>query len=121
MAGTRWVKIDVSYLRNPKLTAVSAPARLLHLASICWCADQLTDGHIPRRILIGLAHEAGIAKTWAERRAAELEQAGLWEPNGRAGGWEVHDFALMNPQALRAAVEKERQRWRDRQAKRRTD
>ena len=47
MAGTRWVKLDTSYLRNPKITALHPQALLLHLASILWTADQLQDGHIP--------------------------------------------------------------------------
>ena len=111
MAGTRWVKIDTSYLRNPKITALSPPARLLHLASILWTADQLTDGHIPDRTLAELAHSAGIARASATRRADELVEHGLWEANGK--GWELHDFAQMNPQALRARVEKQRQVWRD--------
>ena len=120
MAGTRWIKLDVGYLRNPKITALTPPARLLHLASICWAADQLTDGHIPRRALTVLAREAGIGTTMsAAKRAEELEEAGLWERNGDAGGWEVHDFVEMNPGATRAGVEKDRARWRERQAKHR--
>ena len=116
MAGTRWIKLDVGYLRNPKITGLTPPARLLHLASICWCADQLTDGYIPRRTLTVLAREAGIGTTMAAaKRAEELEEAGLWERNGGTG-WQVHDFVEMNPGATRAGVEKERQRWRDRKA-----
>ena len=113
------MKLDVSYLRNPKITALTPPARLLHIASICWSADQLTDGHIPRRALAELAHQAGVGTTMtAAKRAEELEQAGLWERNGGVG-WQVHDFVEMNPGATRAAVEKERVRWRQRQQKRR--
>ena len=113
MAGTRWVKLDTSYLRNPKITAITPQARLLHLASICWCADQLSDGHIPRRTLPELALAAGIHSTMtAAKRAEELEHAGLWERNGGMG-WQLHDFDVMNPQAMRAKVEKQRQMWRD--------
>ena len=78
-------------------------------------ADQLTDGYIPRRTLTVLAREAGIGTTMAAaKRAEELEEAGLWERNGGTG-WQVHDFVEMNPGATRAGVEKERQRWKDRQ------
>ena len=115
------MKLDTSYLRNPKITGLTPPARLLHLASICWSADQLTDGHIPRRTLTVLAREAGIGTTMAAaKRAEELEEAGLWERNGGTG-WQVHDFVEMNPGATRAGVEQQRQQWRQRQAKHRND
>jgi hypothetical protein len=110
MAGTRWVKIDTSYLRNPKITSVSAPATLMHLASILWTADQLTDGNIPKRTLNELAIAARISRPVATRCAIELEHAGLWERNG--DGWHLHDFAKMNRQALRATVENQRTQWR---------
>lgn len=109
MAGTRWVKIDLSYLRNPKITAVSAP--LLHLASILWTADQLEDGQIPLHTLPELAHQARIGRTTMNRRADELVDAGLWIPNGK--GWHVHDFETMNAQAMRVAVLKQREKWKE--------
>ena len=110
MAGTRWVKLDLSYLRNPKVTAVSPSATLLHLASILWTADELKDGNLPGHILPDLAHMARMTRATAAKRADELVKAGLWEVNG--SGWVVHDFAKMNPQAMRAAVEEQRRKWR---------
>jgi hypothetical protein len=109
MAGTRWVKIDTSYLRNPKIVSVSTP--LLHLASILWTAEQLTDGEIPARTLRELGVQARVSSTAAiRRRADELVEHGLWIPNG--AGWHLHDFEEMNPQAMRAAVEKQRAKWK---------
>ena len=117
MAGTRWVKIDMSYLRNPKVTGVSSGAVLLHLASILWTADEGKDGELPAHILPSLANMARIPKASAAKRASELVDAGLWECNG--AGWHVHDFAEMNPQAMRAAVEAQRAKWRGYQKGRR--
>lgn len=114
MGGTRWIKIDTSYLRNPKVSAVPGPSRLLHLSSILWTADQLTDGHVPARVLPELVTQADIARSWAARRAEDLVDAGLWIPNG--DGWDVHDFAEMNRQALKANVERQRRAWATRQA-----
>lgn len=116
MAGTRWVKIDTSYLRNPKVTGVPAPAVLLHLASILWVADQLTDGNIPRHAIDELAVHARIPRSSALRRADELVGADLWETNGTTG-WHLHDFETMNRQALRDSVERQRREWRQRQEK----
>jgi hypothetical protein len=117
MAGSRWVKIDTSYLRNPKVTAVTSGARLLHLASILYTADQLTDGHIPARMLPELAGQAGLSRKTTGSRVAELVTRQLWVPNG--DGWDIHDYQLMNPQAMRVAVEAERAAWRDRQTRHR--
>jgi hypothetical protein len=111
MAGSRWVKIDTSYLRNPKVTAVTSGARLLHLASILYTADQLTDGHIPASMLPELAGQAGLAGKATRLRVAELVTHRLWVPNG--DGWDLHDFEAMNPQAMRGAVETQRRKWRE--------
>jgi hypothetical protein len=51
------------------------------------------------------------------RRVDELVESGLWVPNG--DGWHVHDFEAMNPQAMRAAVEKQRAKWKQWQAEHR--
>lgn len=110
MAGTRWARIDTAYLRNPKITALSQSATLLHLASILWTAEHLTDGHIPRTALPELGLLSNVSRQWVERRSNELVKAGLWTPSG--GDWYIHDFAEMNPQALRAAVETQRAKWR---------
>jgi hypothetical protein len=111
MAGTRWVKIDTSYLRNPKITSVSPAATLLHLASILWTADQLKDGAIPKGALPELAAAARISRAASLKRVAELVDADLWQNNG--DGWYLRDFAVMNSQALRAKVEAQRQAWRE--------
>lgn len=117
MAGTRWVRVDTGYLRNPKVAAVSTPAVLMHLASILWTADQLTDGDIPGHVLGDIAHMARVPSPKAAHRADELVDAGLWIANG--GSWHLHDFDVMNEQAMRANVERQRERWRDRQARHR--
>jgi hypothetical protein len=111
MAGTRWVKIDVGYLRNPKISALSPSATLLHLASILWTADQLTDGHIPNHVLPELALMAHLSRSSAATRAGELVKAGVWDSNG--ADWYLHDFDVMNPQALRGVVEAQRAKWRE--------
>src|SRR5262245_18037050 len=118
MAGTRWIKIDTTYLRNSKMTAISAPAVLLHLSSICWTADQTKDGLIPATNLADVSHDARIGRGTTSRRVDELVAGGLWIPNGK--GFEVHDFAEMNPQAMRAAVEAQRAKWTEWQKKRRS-
>lgn len=110
MAGTRWIKLDTSYLRNPKIIRLHPQAVLLHLAGILWTADHLQDGHVPHGALQELGINARIDRAWVPRRAATLVEADLWVPNG--DGWWVHDFETMNPQAMRHKVEAQRKLWR---------
>ena len=113
MAGYRWVRLDVDYFTNPKILAVSLDAKMLHIASITYAAKHMTDGQIADRSLTVVGQMADISPRWVRRRAAELEQAKLWMP--APDGWYLHDFEIMNPQAMRVAVELERERWRERQ------
>jgi len=115
MAGYRWARLDVDYFRNPKIVAVSRDAQLLHLASILHCCAQMTDGQIADRTLTDLSQTVHIDVRWARRRATELVDAGLWKPN--EWGWTLHDFDAMNPQAMRAIVERDRAMARERLAR----
>lgn len=117
MAGTRWVRINLDYLRNPKVREVSSQAVLLHLASILWTADQVKDGYLPGHILSDLAHMARMTTPAATKRADELVKAGLWDVND--AGWHVHGFDELNGHAMRSAVEAKRSAWRERQQRHR--
>lgn len=110
MAGSRWVRLDVDYFRNPKALAAGREGRLLHLASICWVGSQLTDGVIPAQAVPSLVADAG-AKSFAIQAVID---AGLWIPNG-GSSYELHDYVAMN--GSRADVERERESWRQRQAR----
>ena len=108
-----WAPVDTGYLDNPKMLDVldaSGTATLMHLASILYCAQHLTDGHISPgvarrkvgatkeddRLLIdaGLWHEAG-------HDCAECPQP---EPNKVY----VHDFLQHNRTAAKAKRVSER-------------
>jgi hypothetical protein len=108
MAGSRWVRLDVGYYRNPKALAAGLHGRALHLASICWVGDQLQDGVIPAQAVPSILHDAGVRPAAVDAVVA----AGLWVPNGHAS-FELHDFVAMN--GSRADVEAERERWRTNQ------
>jgi hypothetical protein len=53
---------------------------------------------------------AHITRSRAVACAADLVKAERWETNG--SDWYLHDFDVMNPQAMRAAVEAQRTKWR---------
>jgi len=114
MAGTRWVRLDVQYHTNPKITALvnaHPKAVLLHLAMCAYCGQELTDGFVPDRAGSQLGPRAGLQRLHAIRANIRLlAEVGLVDLV--PGGCMVHDFLVMNPQASRAAVEAERDRWR---------
>lgn len=106
MAGYRWARVDLTYFSNPKISELTSYAKLLHLASILYCAEHLTDGHVSRSALKTCADRAGIRRDSRTRRCTELVTAGLWHENG--DGWDLHDFETMNPQAMKDEVERDR-------------
>lgn len=107
MGGTRWIRLDVDYFTNPKCVAAGPDGRALHLASICWVGQHLTDGHIPATIVAMLCRQAGVTKRAADR----LVDAGLWLPT--EGDYYVKDYLEMNDS--RAKTERTRENWRQRQ------
>jgi hypothetical protein len=111
MAGPRWVRLDVDYFRNPKVLVAGRDARDLHLASICWAGQMLTDGHIPAAAVEALARDAGIVARARPSAVDHAIDAGLWVVNG--AGFVLHDFVEMN--GSRSEVEAVREQWRERQ------
>lgn len=111
----RWAKLDVGYLSHPKVARLHPSAKLLHVASILWTAEHLTDGYVPAKALRTLSETVPIAVRWRQHHASALVQAGLWDvaPAPREG-WLVHDYAEHNHAATRAAVERSRLVTRER-------
>ncbi|MFL0240808.1 hypothetical protein [Mycobacterium sp. SMC-17] len=81
------------------------------LWAVClsYSGDQLTDGWVPEWYVT----------TWApgvkgKRLAANLVQAGLWEPSRRDGekGWMFHDYARYNPSRDKVLADREAERLR---------
>lgn len=108
-----WVKLDTGIFRNPKVVTVSADAKLLYVAGICYAGDNLTDGMIPANALPILAAEATIRNI--KRAVSELVSAGLWI--AKENGYEVHDYLEHNSrsgdvQAKRDAAKERMQRNR---------
>lgn len=116
----RWVKLDVGYFSHPKLMGLHPSARLLHLRSILWTAEHLTDGYVPPKALRQLSEDVAIASRWRKHWAEALVTKGLWDlVDPPAGGWVVHDFTDHNRTSTREYVEKEREAARVRQARHR--
>lgn len=83
-----YAKLDVGYLTNPKiahLATISPTAVLLHIGSICYAAQHLTDGRVPVALLLRLTGAT-------PEDAATLREFGLWECDGDDRHAQVHDY-----------------------------
>lgn len=98
-----WFKVDDNLAFHRKVVAAGNAAMGLWVRAGSWCAQQLTDGHVPE-------HMIGLLGTPAQ--AAKLVKAGLWVEV--AGGYEFHQWAGRQPTAK--AVRDERERNAARQA-----
>ena len=108
-----WAPVDTGYLDNPKMLDVldaSGTATLMHLASILYCAQHLTDGHISP----GVARRK-VGATKDDDRL--LIDAGLWHeaghdcdecPQPEPNKVYVHDFLQHNRTAAKAKRVSER-------------
>ncbi len=86
-----WVKLDDGFFRNPKVTAVQPLARCLYVASLCHCADVLSDGEVYKRDLKQLHFQAGSTP----KHVQQLVESGLWIEHGESF-W-IPDFLAYNP------------------------
>lgn len=104
-----WARIDDSAYTHPKLLDLDPAAVGLWAMGLSYCADHLTDGHIPRAQVVRLI---AAPASRALSLAALLVKAGLWESRGN-DGYAVHDFAQWNDSA--ETIRRKRQAHRDRQ------
>lgn len=84
-----WAKVDDKLHSSVKWRTASKGARALWVTALSWSADQLTDGHIPARILRVLGS--------SRREALNLVACGLWEETDT--GFVFHDWADYQPDA----------------------
>lgn len=106
-----WARIDDQYARHPKILKAGPLAGWLHVASICYANQYLTDGFIPESVLETLADFRGIVISDAAGQTvvtpaliiAQLVAAHLWDRV--EGGIQIHDFLEYNHSAaeIRAA------------------
>jgi hypothetical protein len=81
-----WLRLEASFIDHPKVAPLSNQAFRIHIRGLCYCAQHLTDGFIPRIV-------AGRNERWIQ----ELLDAGLWEEMGQGLGYEIHDYLEYNP------------------------
>lgn len=96
-----WLRIDDRVRTHPKIAQAGPAAAWLWFCGICYCREHLTDGFIPKAVVVSLAMNL----TSPLKHAARLVDVRLWEDVD--GGYQVHDFLDWNPS--RAEVEANRE------------
>jgi hypothetical protein len=90
-----WTRIDDSFYDHPKTGRTSLAAIGLWTKALSYCARHLTDGFVPKLIVIELAH---LPPEPALNLAKELVRARLWKAVGTKG-FKFHDYLEYNPSA----------------------
>ncbi|HEY9370413.1 MAG TPA: hypothetical protein VIU94_18590 [Streptomyces sp.] len=96
-----WVRLDDRFPSHRKVALLSDRAFRLHVSAICWCAENLTDGHIRERELPFVAHVRSLKAT-----AQQLEDAGVWDRVD--DGWAIHDYLNYNPSREQVIAERKK-------------
>lgn len=96
-----WLKIDDGFVENPKVAELSDRAFRLHMAALCYCARNLTDGLLTVRAVKAMCALTGSFR----RHVVELRDAGLWIPLNDE--WTIKDYLLYNPDAVSAKAVKD--------------
>lgn len=113
-----YLHLDDNFAQHPKIAGLSDAALRLHIAGLCYCARNLTDGIIPGAIVQSLTPHYRKAPL-----IAELTGGRIWVETGPTFGrnfYEVHDFLDWNDsrntvlQRIENARKAARTRWNGR-------
>lgn len=91
-----WFKVDDRFHNHVKVYALPMAARGLWITAGSWCSSQLTDGHLPKKMVIALGAR--------QRDADALVAAGLWEKTD--DGYIFHDWLDYQPSREEAQEKK---------------
>ena len=107
-----WFMVDDKLHSHKKRLRAGIEAMGLWVVAGSWSADQLADGFVPDYVARGLDPKA-------ERHAASLVSAGLWEVAEKDGerGWQFHEWLQRQPsrkevEAKRAAATEKKRKQR---------
>ena len=118
--------VDVGYFQNPKVATLveeNPRAVILHLQAIAYCAQHLTDGLAPKRLIMQLAGVEPCSKQCGEQCIGQcdlqctIENGLLYLPDARTIG--VHDYLehQRSSDQVKSAADKARRaaqsRWAD--------
>lgn len=83
-----YLNLDDGYSEHRKVDALSHGAFRLHTSGLCYCARELTDGHVPGHRVPRLMPD------YKPAYLAELVEAEMWLKAAR--GFDLHDYLDWN-------------------------
>lgn len=108
-----YLNLDDNFADHPKVDALTDGAFRLHVAGLCYCAKNTTNGvveayRVPR-----------LTRTYKKTQVTELMNARLWMPHSM--GFEIHDYLDWNKSKewwdhKREEDAKRKAKWRAEQA-----
>ena len=112
-----WGRFDDNFPHHPKARRAGPEACWLFVCGVLHCNRFTTNGFINALDLDILYPCPEWARGHVEELAERLVKAGLWEPV--KGGWQIHDYADYQREAMKDARD-ERRKWEaERKAKQR--
>lgn len=122
-----YLNVDDNFPEHTKVDALSDAAFRLHVSAMCYCAKQLTNGHMTAD------RPARLVKNFRRATLNELIRTGLWHTRGEGCGtptcpsgtpeeYAIHDFLQWNKSAdwwtaKREADAKRQADWRAKHGK----
>ena len=83
-----YLNLDDGFTEHRKVDALSDGAFRLHTSGLCYCARELTDGHVPEHRV------SRLIPRFKASYLGELVDSGMWLPS--AGGYAIHDYLEWN-------------------------
>ena len=99
-----WVKIDDHFDEHDKTLDAGPLGMAFHVAALCYCNRQLTDGFIRNAKAKNLLDLEGMADP--SEVIDRLVRVGLWERV--EGGFQIHDYLDYQPSREKVLAERER-------------
>lgn len=105
---SEWTPLATDFFRHPRVVDCDGPAKLLFIASLCYCQHYVTDGEFPSRVVPMLCAEADADP---HDSVGQLVAAGLWTQ--QETGYVIPGWSEWN----RPAEQVKRRRQQDRERK----
>lgn len=99
-----WVRLDDGFVDHPKVADLSDGAFRFHVAALCYCARNLTDGRLDSR---AIKIVAAACNTRPFKRVTELSNAGIWfKDDTEQGVFLINDYTDYNPTKEQVTAER---------------
>ena len=107
-----WFKVDDKFYTHPKALAAGLHGRAVWYTAGNWCADHLTDGHVPVGMLPLIFALTQIDQADGMNAVERLVQCRLWDEDTDGLGYQFHNWAKYQPSRDDVEFRRERSRKR---------